>query len=508
MKRPWIFVAVSFFVGLLSLSEEIVWVRLVSLLLHSIPQAFSYVLLCFITGIALGSLIAAKRAATSHDPERVLIVLLAVSGLSVISMPWLLLALREQMNLGLLGLLILITAVFKGAIFPLVHHYFSQRGKRLGRTLSFIYVANVMGSTLGPLLTGFLLLDHFSAYTVLFALGLAELFMALALWSSGKTIWRLAILCVLGVSGGVGLGASREVMPQIIQAQYDAGMKLTHLIENRHGVIHTMSAPGSKADLVFGGNVYDGAVNVDIRNPVNGLERLYLLAALQPSPKRIAVIGLSVGSWLYILRAFPDVERIDVVEINPGYVELSKRYPGYADYISDPRVHVHFMDGRQWLRGEGVKGAKFDLIVMNTTWHWRIYTSTLLSQEFLGVINNHLAPGGLATFNSTGSLDAFYTASKIFPSVWHYGNFIYGSPINLRTRVADGMKSVCRIDFKLLGLPDCNDASMRSSLQVMLSKKMKSWSEHVAEEVLPYQPEIITDDNMLTEYRRGKWLGH
>ncbi len=507
MKQPWIFVVVSFLVGLLSLSEEIVWVRLVSLLLHSIPQAFSYVLLCFIAGIALGSLVAAKRAATRHEPERVLVVLLTISGLSVISMPWILLTLRAHLNLGVLGLLILVTAAFKGAIFPLVHHYFSRRGESLGRTLSFVYVANVMGSTLGPLLTGFILLDHFSAYSVLFALGMAELFLALALWSSGSVVWRLAVLAGLGLIGAYGLISSREVMPRIIEAQYSPDMKLTHLIENRHGVIHTMYAPEKRAELVFGGNVYDGAVNIDLRNQVNGLERLYLLAALQPSPKQIAVIGLSVGSWLYILRAFPDVEQIDVVEINPGYVELSKHYPGYADYLSDPRVRLHFMDGRQWLRGSNVKDRKFDLIVMNTTWHWRIYASNLLSQEFLGVINKHLAPGGVATFNATGSLDAFYTASKVFPKAWHYGNFIYGSPVDVRARIADGMKSVCRIDFKLLGLPDCSDASMSASFKDMLAHPMRSWREYVAQEALLYSPEAITDDNMLTEYRRGKQLG-
>ncbi len=508
MMRPWIFVGVSFLVGLLSLSEEIVWVRLVSLLLHSIPQAFSYVLLCFIAGIALGSLLAAKRAATRHDPERVLVILLTISGLSVISMPWILLALRAHLNLGVLGLLILVTAAFKGAIFPLVHHYFSQPGKNLGRTLSFVYVANVMGSTLGPLLTGFILLDHLSAYTVLFVLGMAELFLALAIWRAGRLRWRLVLLAGLCLMGACGLGSSREVMPRIIAAQYSPDMKLTHLIENRHGVIHTLYAPDKGAELVFGGNVYDGAVNIDVRNPVNGLERLYLLAALQPNPKRIAVIGLSVGSWLHILRAFPGVERIDVVEINPGYVELSKHYPGYADYLSDPRVHLHFMDGRQWLRGADVRDRQFDLIVMNTTWHWRIYASNLLSREFLGVISKHLAPGGVATFNATGSLDAFYTASQVFAHTWHYGNFIYGSPVDARARLGDGMASVCRMDFTRLKLPDCSDASMRQTLQGMLDRHMRTWPEYVAQERLPYAPEAITDDNMLTEYRRGRALGH
>lgn len=499
MKKPWIFVAISFFVGSISLSEEIIWVRLVSFLLHSTPQSFSFVLLCFISGIAFGSLIAAKRSSKKHNPEHVLVALLTVSGLSVVSMPWVMLAFRENLSIGLLGLLILITAAFKGAIFPLVHHYFSQRGKRLGQTLSFIYVANVMGSTLGPLLTGFILLDHFSVYTVLFVLGMCELLLALVLWKSAGLAWRLLLLGLFIALGTIGLFNSNNVMSKIIVSQYEVGTELTNVIENRHGIIHTIKLPEQVVDLVFGGNVYDGAANIDIRNRINGLDRLYLLAALQPKPKKIAVIGLSVGSWLYILRAFPNVERIDVVEINPGYVELSKSYKGYDNYINDPRVHVHFMDGRQWLRGLDPSNNKFDLIVMNTTWHWRIYASNLLSLEFLHIINKHLSEDGVATFNATGSLDAFYTATKAFANVRRYGSFIYGSKKDITINSDTGLKNICHVDFKLLGLPNCSNVSISQAIKDLLSRPMMRYS---IKDSHKYLPEVITDDNMLTEYRR------
>jgi spermidine synthase len=47
-----------------------------------------------------------------------------------------------------------------------------------------------------------------------------------------------------------------------------------------------------------------------------------VLAALRPNPKKVLEIGLSVGSWNYLVSGFPGVEQIDIVEINPGYLQL------------------------------------------------------------------------------------------------------------------------------------------------------------------------------------------
>src|SRR5208283_1996353 len=55
--------------------------------------------------------------------------------------------------------LVAVVALLNGAIFPALCHYAVRSPHAVGLRISQIYFANVVGSTAGPLLTGFLLLD-------------------------------------------------------------------------------------------------------------------------------------------------------------------------------------------------------------------------------------------------------------------------------------------------------------------------------------------------------------
>ncbi|MBE7426720.1 MAG: hypothetical protein HS106_11920 [Ideonella sp.] len=61
---------------------------------------------------------------------------------------------------GLVGLIAL-TAMLKAIIFPIVHHLGSDASleHRIGRSVSRVYLANVLGAAIGPIVTGYWLLD-------------------------------------------------------------------------------------------------------------------------------------------------------------------------------------------------------------------------------------------------------------------------------------------------------------------------------------------------------------
>ena len=104
---------------------------------------------------------------------------------------------------------------------------------------------------------------------------------------------------------------------------------IRHLIENRHGIVHTL-VDDRRGDIVFGDGVYDGRINLDLRTNANRIDRAWAAAAIKHDAKRVLVIGLSGGAWTRLLQDLPALERIDAVEINPGYVELIARYPAGA----------------------------------------------------------------------------------------------------------------------------------------------------------------------------------
>jgi spermidine synthase len=101
--------------------------------------------------------------------------------------------------------------------------------------------------------------------------------------------------------------------------------------------------------------------------------------------------------------------------------------------LTNPKVHIYVDDGRRWLIAHPT--ATYDLILANTTYHWRDHASTLLSVEYLRMIRLHLNPGGIYYFNTTDSDETIATALSVFPYGFRIFNFlaVSDSPIQFNT---------------------------------------------------------------------------
>jgi spermidine synthase len=384
-------------------------------------------------------------------------------------------------------------------LFPIVHHLGSlAQGPRVGRSVSRIYFGNIIGATLGPLVTGFAALDYLSVdecFGIAAAMCLLASF-ACVLKSATPKLVLLTLVAAM-MSSAIASSSLRPGPGSLAQLAEGGPQAMTHFIANRHGVVHTSRT--QVGDIVFGGNVYDGvaAVNVDA-NP-NRLDRLYMLATLQPKLKSVLFVGLSAGAWVRAMEGFPSVERIDVVEINPAYVELIRAYPQLAPLLDDPRIHIHIDDGRRWLRRN--PDSRFDAIVQNTTYHWRANAGNLLSREYFQAVKQHLNPGGIMVTNATGSSDVLATAQAVFAYAYRYTNFLYASDHPLSPDLA-GFSAIRRPD----GGAFTFEASPANSVVVLLANARLDpvglfLTRH------NFDAEVITDDNLLSEYRHGRRFG-
>jgi len=486
----------SFFVGALSLGQEVLWVRLYGFARAGTPTAFSFVLVAYLLGIAAGAAVGRRITLRRHDLWSACGLVLLLSGAIDLAAPAALAALAQQGMPAAGGLLIGLAAAAKAIIFPIAHHLGTDASPgRIGRSLSRVYLANILGSTLGPLLFGFVLVDR---------LGTEACFLAIA-----ATTFLVALLCLT-------LGRARLVVPlaavaamvlvwnalitrgQLLQRAAANPAPLRQIVETRQGIV-ALYAGGSAGDIVFGGNAYDGRTNLDPVVNSNGIDRILVLAALQRRPARVLMIGLSIGSWLKLVTAFPGLEHVDVVEINPGYLAAMAAYPRQAGALDDPRVALHIDDGRRWLRAR--PDLRYDLVIMNTTWHWRAYTSNLLSVEFLSRLRAHLAPGGLLAYNATGSPDALRTAAAVFPHAYLYGNFVMAGGEDFRARLdSDDSRRRLR-ELRLDGaplFPPGSDAMIERYTRAPFVPL-----DAVAAGV-PRPLEIVTDANLITEYRYGR----
>ena len=87
--------------------------------------------------------------------------------------------------------------------------------------------------------------------------------------------------------------------------------------------------------------------------------------AVHPNVKNVLVIGAGDGGVIRELVRYDDIENIDMVEIDPLVVEVSKKYlPKTACSFDDPRVNIHFEDGLRYIR---FCENKYDLIIVDST---------------------------------------------------------------------------------------------------------------------------------------------
>lgn len=488
-------------IGFLSLSEEILWVRVAGFAYRTLPPAFSFVLMFYLLGIAMGAGFGKYLCGRVKNLYAAAGILLAVAALLDALTPVVITSYiyPSDRALAVPAVAIALIAASKSVLFPIVHHLGSlATGPRIGRSVSRIYFGNIVGSTLGPLVTGFLALDYL---TVDQCFGLAAVMCLLAsIMAVLKAAKPQLILVTLGAAAAASALSSSIIRPgpgSLGTLATSGANPVTHFVANRHGIIHTTAA--ADGDMVYGGNVYDGMTSIDVDTNPNHLERLYMVALMMQGPKRVLFVGLSTGAWVRAMQGFPSVERIDVVEINPAYVDLIRSYAQLLPLLQDPRIHVHVDDGRRWLRRNPL--TRFDLVVQNTTFYWRANAGNLLSREYLSEVKKHLDPGGVVICNTTGSFDVLASTQAVFVYAYRYSNFVYASD-QLLTATLSGLWKVRRPDGAAF-TPD--DRPTGSVAALLAGARLEPVREFIARRHADAR--IITDDNLLSEYKNGERFG-
>ncbi len=323
---------------------------------------------------------------------------------------------------GLTYFFIFIAAALLGSAFPLLAHAAIGPNNGVGKSISYLYLSNIIGSTLGSFVIGFIVLDHWStqtASTILLGLGLATY---LALVALSRPIEKKAVVAAGCIACLILAASSRRLYSSIYErllakSDYRPGLQFADLVENRSGLI-TVLQDGT----VFGGGIYDGRFNTDLIHDTNGIFRAFAMAGMHAKPTNVLIIGLSSGSWAQVVANNPAVKDITIVEINPGYLPLIRKYKEVETLLQNPKVHIVIDDGRRWLVSH--PDRKFDFILMNTTYNWRANATNLLSREFLNLIRPHLSTGGIAYYNTTWSEEVMATGSSVFPYSLRVANFL------------------------------------------------------------------------------------
>ena len=405
---PWL--AAAFSCGFILLALEVVWLRVLLLFLNDTPLAFAMILALVLTGIALGSLLAAAWAKRAARPESGVAFLayaagaFGVGGYLLYPLVFRHVISAKQPALTVLGVaapLVLPTCCASGALFALFGVGLQRKQPSHARAVGLLGLFNTSGAGLGSLFAAFVLLPRLGMEWSLFGLLAAYGLVGGALSMAVRPRKLALVAPALGFALCFACFPFGFIRDKYIQASARRWMLKGDNVQVREGRRATML---HVVHRINGAPRYDQVLTNAYSMTVNGFFGrrymklfVYLPAALHPQLRRALVVGYGIGNTTQALTEDPSVTRIDVADISRDMLEFSRGMQTRAKPhpLDDPRVHVSIEDGRFLLQSTE---AQYDLITGEPPPPNLAGVVNLYTREYFELIRTRLAPGGMATY--------------------------------------------------------------------------------------------------------------
>ena len=405
--------------GACALAAEVVWTRLLALMLGATTYAFSLILAVFLTGLALGSGMGCFWGRIVHRPA----VALACCQLSLTAgIGWAAYMLSSslpywpinpslssslwynfQLDLVRCAWALLPPALFWGASFPLAIAAAGSPGEP-ARSVSAVYAANTAGAIVGALGGGVLLTSWLGTQTVerllivLTAAGAGLLWVVFS-FRPARVSLRMVMLG-LPLVGALGLLVWKvPALPWELVA-YGRHLPintrhefLLYMGEGMNASVAVTEMPSGVRNFHISGKVEASTDPRDMR-----MQRMlgHLPALVHPGVKSVLVVGCGAGVTAGTFVLYPGVKRIVICELEPLIPRLVAPFFGEENYdvVSDPRVTIIYDDARHYLL---TSRETFDVITSDPIHPWVKGAASLYTEEYFELCRRHLNPGGMVT---------------------------------------------------------------------------------------------------------------
>ncbi len=515
--------------GLLVFGCEVVFTHLLALVISTSVYAFGLMLAIFLVCLSLGTPLSSRLE--HRYKEGALPLSLAATGIALSlslliwdKLPSLFIALgphvkswpaRETVR-GLAAFFALFfPATLMGTTFPLVLR--RARRNRVGADVGMITAANTVGSIVGSLVFGFLVLPVLGSQRSVIVVALSY---ALASVLASRThAARLAKVSTrrAQVWGAVALMVALIVpkwdlarLTSGANVYFDVGVvpdgEIEKLHEDIHGGVTTVVRGRDGQHTMLTNGKFQGNDSEEVQDN-RGFA--YLPALFAKSKDNALVIGLGTGTTTGAVTAF-GFKSVDVAELSPAITE----YAGTTfkkvnrNVLGDPRVHVLLEDGRNVLL---LGNKQYDLITIEVTSIWFAGAANLYNREFYKLVNARLSEGGflqqwlqLHHTNRRTVATIIATMREAFPHMALFVTGHQGHMIASRSAL-----TASRANLKSLG-EDPNVSQILGDGRLVDYVKGivldetgidKFLADSADEMGLSKDDFISTDDNLLLEYR-------
>jgi spermidine synthase len=427
--------------GFCSMAYEVLWTKLLGLLVGPTTYSFTIVLVTFISGLALGSLFfgwlgdRTKNAITLLLSTQIAAALAAllfsqVIGNSQIFFARLIYIFQDNfarlyfMQGTILFGFMFMTTFCLGAAFPLVGKIFTRSLENTGKSIGYAYAINSIGAVLGSFCAGFILIPFLGKENSIRLVVGIQLAAAFLIWAiiarkQNASMVRRAFIAVpvfIGITLMFYFPRWDHVMlsmgkyhrfdrPEILKMGWMQSLfswedlfpdlkseKLLFYGDGIGGFTTVLESTGLMGDVNY--NLCNSGK--PDASSTRDMDTQTLLAhfplLFHAAPKDVLVIGLGSGITAGEILHYP-VNRLDIVEINEQVVHASDYFIPWNNHVlTDPRTNLIVQDGRAHLE---LSEQRYDLITSEPSNPWMAGIAALYTKDFFDLVTAKLKPNGI-----------------------------------------------------------------------------------------------------------------
>lgn len=410
--KMWIIPIVGFSTGFIAFALEILWTRSLVFHIGNTTYSFALILLMILFGIAAGSFLVQRFADRIQNKWNWVIGVLVLVAIGVFtSIPLFHTVFRGStftpdlntwgvylvQNLFKTALVVLIPSFGMGLTFPLLNALYIESINVVGKKVGTLYAWNTLGSILGSILTGFLLIPLFGISASIAGTGIMLLSVSVFIvWHTYSSLipkfrFQLSWILVITLVGSWYQIVAKTEYPEF--RSYDEN-DIEEVLYYGEGVAATTTIYLTKekekkmtVDGVLMGGDFPKAMRKQIM-----LADLPLL--LRPDADMIYVVGLGTGITFQEFHTQKPNAQVVCAEISASVMRGSQLFQALSTRAdSEPNVHLYFEDGKNYLK---FHPQHYDIISSDTMLKkGSAGNSVMYSEEYYTLCRDKLTEDGI-----------------------------------------------------------------------------------------------------------------
>jgi spermidine synthase len=279
--------------------------------------------------------------------------------------------------------------LLQGLLFPFGTRLFHS--EKPDASVSQVYLLESLGAGVGGLLFSLILIHLMTSFQNIAILSAINLFTACLLLKNLDQR-RLSQLLYL-VASVVLIFCVLDPVTYWAAHRRWQGFRIVALRQSHYGNLAVVSL-----DSQF--STYEDGLLVFTTEDIQSAEEAAHIPLLEHhEPAHVLLIGGGVGGVVREMLKHRTLVELEYVELDPQLITLSKEVlpHKYVSDLEDPRVNVHYTDGRRFLQQTS---KRYDVVAMQIPPPYTAQLNRFYTREFLALVKEHLKPGGVFAFSA------------------------------------------------------------------------------------------------------------